>query len=93
MLTTMLSALIIATFSVHLGLTEEMSKIVAKILSCGRCLTFWLCLACELYCSVDIISAVAVSIIAAYLANWMGFVFILLNRLWEKLNRKLRQLP
>ena len=76
----------------HLGLSEAIADVVSKIAGCSKCLTFWLVLTVLILSGCNILIAVAVAIVMAYLSHWFGFVLILCNRLydrvWKSLQRK-----
>ena len=64
----------------HLGLAHAISEVVAKVLSCSQCLTFWSVLAALVYLSTDMITAVFFAIVMAYLSNWFGLLLLYLQR-------------
>lgn len=80
-----------ATIAVHLGLSVAIGKILTKILSCPKCLTFWssLCLLYLLNCNLVI--AVLLSLLGAYLSGWFALIIVKLNKkyeeLWQRLNK------
>lgn len=87
-----LAAAIVAILGQHLGLAEEMANIAAKVAKCPKCCTFWVVISALLYNGCDIITASALSMIMAYLSFWIGFILIVLQRLydivWKKLNKR-----
>lgn len=80
----MLSAVLI----VNLGLGEAIAEISEKILKCPTCLSFWGALAALLYDGTDIVIAVSLSILVAYLSNFVGIVLMMFNRLYSWLYGK-----
>ena len=92
MLITALITTFIAIMAHHLGLTEEIAKLIFKIAKCPKCTTFWLTLCVMLYCGEIVIVAVAIAILMAYLSNWCVFILIGAQRfydcLWRKLNKR-----
>jgi hypothetical protein len=82
---TMFSVVIAVCIGVHLGLFEAICEVASKIAVCYKCACFWGCIA-------DAITAVTLSIIAAYLSNWVGLLLVQLNKLydvlWERLNER-----
>lgn len=82
-----------ATLAVHLGLSVAISKIVVKVFSCPKCLTFWTSLFLLYFIiNCNIFVAVVLSILGAYAANWFALILIRLNQkydeLWQRLNDK-----
>jgi hypothetical protein len=81
-----------ATIAVHLGLSVAIGKIVTKILSCPKCLTFWSSLLLLYLFGCNIFVAVVLSLLSAYIANWFALLLIRLNQkyneLWQRLNDK-----
>lgn len=92
MFITALITTFIAIIAHHLGLTEEVAKLISKIAKCPKCTTFWLTLCVMLYCGEIVIVAVAIAILMAYLSNWCIFVLIGAQKfydwLWRKLNKR-----
>ncbi len=74
-----------ATTAVHMGLPQAVARIVSKVLSCHKCLTFWTTLVGLLLAGCQPKYAVLLSLLAAYVSNWYAIVLILLNRLYERL--------
>jgi uncharacterized membrane protein len=92
MIRIMLLAIVVASLSVHLGLSEAVGKVIYKIIRCPQCLSCWLTFAATMYYGADILFAMTLSLLAAFLSNWMIFLFIgltkLYNVLWERLNKE-----
>lgn len=87
----MFAAVIAACLGVHLGLFEAICKILSKIASCAKCSSFWLCVLALLSAGADIIAVVALSLIAAYLSNWVAIILVLLNDLYERVWQRIRK--
>lgn len=87
-----LTAAFAAILAQHLGLAEELAELVMKIAKCPKCTTFWATLAALIYSDCDVIAAVALSLLMAYLSFWAGFLLIgaqrLYDRLWKRINEK-----
>lgn len=78
-------AMVSAVLIVNLGLGEAIAQVSGKILQCPTCLTFWGALAALLYHGADIVVAVSLSILAAYLSNFAGIILMVLNKWYERL--------
>lgn len=91
MVWTAITVALIALIAQHLGLTEELAKIALKVSKCPKCTVFWLTLSVLILSGYDVIAAVALSLIMAYLSFWAGFLLIALQKLydwiWKKVNR------
>lgn len=76
----------------HLGLTEEAAKIIDKIAGCPKCCSFWLTLFVLLLSNCNLLVAIALSLVAAYLSYYFGLILMLFqkvyNWLWQKVNKK-----
>lgn len=87
-----LTAAFAALLAQHLGLAEELAGLVVKVAKCPKCTTFWITLAALVYSGCDVVAAVALSLLMAYLSFWTGFPLIgaqkLYDWLWQKINRK-----
>ncbi len=81
-------AMLSAVLIVNLGLGEAIADVSGKILKCPTCLSFWGALAALLYNGTDIVIAVSLSILVAYLSNFIGIVLMKLNRLYTWLYGK-----
>lgn len=78
-------AMLSAVLIVNLGLGEAIAEVSGKILKCSTCLSFWGALAALLYHGTEIVIAVSLSIIVAYLSNFVGIVLMILNKWYERL--------
>jgi hypothetical protein len=87
----MLIAVFVATLGVHLQLWSAITNITHKVAQCPKCSSFWLTLAVLLYQGCDIIAAIALSIVGAYIAHYVGLIFVALNKLYDKLWQKLNK--
>lgn len=87
-----LTAGIAAMLGQHLGIAEKLAELATEVAKCPKCSTFWVTLAVLLLYGGDFITAVALSLVMAYLSFWFGFLLIELQRiydwLWEKINKK-----
>lgn len=82
--------MVVATTAVHLGLPQEIAKVIMKICGCHKCSSFWLTLVIlSLYSPLWL--ALLLSFTAAYLSNWFALLLILLNKLYDRLWGKLRK--
>ena len=87
-----LSIMPVVTLVVHLGLTREIAKVLAKVLGCHKCLTFWLTVIVMYANSCNAYTIIPAAIGGAYLSEWFGLLLIKLNHkyleLWQRLNNK-----
>lgn len=87
-----LMAAIAAILMQHLGLAEELAEVVVKVSKCSKCCTFWLTLATLLYTGSNVVVAVTLSLLMAYLSFWVEFVLVKMQKLydllWERINKK-----
>lgn len=81
-------AMLSAVLIVNLGLGDAIAEVSGKILKCPTCLSFWGALAALLYNGTEIIIAVSLSILVAYLSNFVGIVLMMFNRLYTWLYGK-----
>lgn len=75
----------------HLGLSEAIANVIMKIAKCHRCCAFWLTLATLLYFGNEPFISLSLSILMAYLSNYLGLLLMLVNklylRLWQKIEK------
>ena len=83
-----LIVMIASLFAQHLGLTDAVSKVLTKILKCPRCLSFWAVLAVLLWLRCNLIIAIGLSILMAYLSVWTGLLLVLASKLYDRLWQK-----
>ena len=85
-------AAISAVLMQHLGLCEAIAEIIGKIAKCHICCCFWLTLAALLHSGCEIVAAISLSIVMAYLSNYFVIVLMLMQRiysvLWQKTSKK-----
>lgn len=82
--------MIAATLAQHTGLTEAVAKVAMRIARCGQCTAMWSTLAVLMLTGeADIIEAVGLAIVAGYGANWVGLVLMLMQKIFDKLWRKI----
>lgn len=88
----MITAVITACLGVHLDLFNAITSVLTKISSCAKCSSFWCSVVLLWYVGADVISIVSLSLLAAYISNWVGFILVIANKyytkLWEKLSQK-----
>ena len=81
-----------ATIAVHMGLPQAISGVIAKICECHKCMSFWITLAFLYLLGCNVLYAILLSLLMAYLSNWFAIVLILANkfynRIWQKAKRK-----
>ena len=70
----------VASLMHHIGLSEAIADVVSKIAGCSKCLTFWSVLAVLILSGCNILMAVAVAIVMAYLSHWFEIGIILCDR-------------
>jgi hypothetical protein len=75
----------------HLGLTEAISKVVSKVAKCHICCSFWSVLSVLLLLHYDLITTVLLSAIMAYFSNFMLFVLLGGQRLYNLIDKWLRK--
>lgn len=84
-------AMVCISLAHYLGLVTRIAEIAQEIAGCSMCSTFWgtLVLLCILGCPFMV--AVALSLSAAYLSNWLSLLYWWVSnkydRLWERLNK------
>lgn len=92
MLVVALVAAFVALLSQHLGLAQEIARIITKISRCSKCTTMWVTLGVLVLCGYEILAAAALSLIMAYLSYWFGLILIIFqaiyNKLWQRLQRR-----
>lgn len=78
----------------HLGFVEKSYNVVGEIARCPMCSVFWITLGVLWYNGIDIIEAIALSFIMAYLSNWVAigleYLSILYERVWQRSKRQMR---
>lgn len=79
----------------HLGFIDKAYNVAGEIARCPMCSVFWVTLGVLWYNGIDIIEAIALSFIMAYLSNWVAIGLELLSTLneivWQK-SRKIMRL-
>lgn len=93
MLWVALLTMVCATLAQHLGLTEKIAQIGSQILICPKCLPFWGSLAVLFLSGCEPLYAAGLSLFMAYVSNWMGFIYIGLNKIYSKLWQKVTKEP
>lgn len=79
---------------IQMGLSEAIQDflhIKVGVVSCPKCLTWWICLAALVGSDYGIIESVAASFIASYVATWLALVYdalaILYNYIYEQITQ------
>ena len=79
-----------ATLAVHLGLPQEVAKVITKICGCHKCMSFWLVLVVTVtLCPLWL--ALLLSLLAAYASNWFAMLLVWFNNLSDRLWQRLRK--
>lgn len=90
-------AMIIATLAHHMGLPEAIMKVASKIARCPKCLSFWVTFAVLILYNCDLIVAIALSVVVAYISYYIELIFDILhdiyNWIWERKQRWLKRKP
>lgn len=76
-----------AVLAVQMGLTEAIQtklSFKSQILSCPRCLTFWLVLAWLLVHDAPLILSIAASFICSYCALWLCLLYDAIATIYNK---------
>lgn len=80
-----LGVMLTAVLMVHIGLTDAMSKVIAKVLGCHQCLTFWAVLMVLVIIGAPLALTPMIAIVFAYLSNWVVVLLMLLQNIYHKL--------
>lgn len=79
---------------VQMGLADafqEAMRIRSRIVSCQKCLSFWVCLAWTIIHGYGLVVSVAVSFIASYCALWLSLLYdclaLIYNQLYEQITQ------
>lgn len=86
-----LIVMVLATLAHHLGLPEAIARIGLKIAQCPKCLSFWIALLVLVLVRCNVLIAIGLSLIVAYLSFWFGLVLGWLNRKYDKLWQRLQR--
>ena len=81
--------MIVATVATHLGLSQAIGTVVTKVCKCHKCLSFWLTLFGLIVAGCPVVIAALLSLLAAYVSNWLVLLLIKLNHLYELLWERL----
>ena len=76
----------------HLGFIDKAYNVAGEIARCPMCSVFWITLCVLWYNGVNIIEAVALSFIMAYLSNWVAVGLEFLSTLNEIVWRRSRKI-
>lgn len=86
-----LIAMMLATLAQHLGLPEAIARVVLKVAKCPKCLSFWIALFVLAILGCNIIVAIGLSLIVAYLSFWFGLLLGYLNRKYDELWQRIQK--
>ena len=86
-----LISMMVGTLIQHLGLSEAIVGVAAKIAKCHRCCSFWLTLAALIYFGYDPFISLTLSILMAYLSNYFGLFLLWMNKLYTKLWQRIEK--
>lgn len=81
--------MIVATLAVHMGLPQEIAKMITKVYSCHKCLSFWISLIAMAIVGCPLWLELLLSLFAAYVSNWFSLLLILLNKIYNKIWQRL----
>ena len=91
---------IACVLAIQMGLIGEIGKLIRyefRILSCPKCLTFWVSLSCHLLLHRPVIDSVAVSFLSSYAALWLCLLYdalaVAYNRGYEKITQETSDAP
>lgn len=85
-----LIAMLVAVLAQHLGLSEAVARIILKVAKCPKCLTFWCVLGAELVTQENLLVAIGLSLMCAYLVSWVGLLLVYLYKLYDRLWQRVR---
>lgn len=88
MLVIALTVMVCAVLAQHLGLSEAIAEVIGKVAKCPMCLTFWSVAATLWLHGEGIIVTVALSILAAYLSNYVGLILLMLQEVYLWLRKR-----
>ena len=83
---------LVSTMVNHLGLISAIEGVIRcrlPIVSCPKCLSFWLCLAYCLDAGSPVIASLAISLLCAWLALWVELGMALIDNLYLYLYEKI----
>ena len=83
--------MIVATLAVHMGLPQEIAKVITKVCGCHKCLSFWISLIAMAIVGCPLWLALLLSLLAAYVSNWFALLLILLNKIYNKIWQRINQ--
>lgn len=86
-----LMAMMLATLAQHLGLPESIARVGLKVAKCPKCLSFWIALFVLAILGCNIIVAIGLSLIVAYLSFWFGLLLGYLNRKYDELWQRIQK--
>ena len=75
----------------HLGLVEAIAVILRKVAGCVKCSTMWGTLVILICLSCDLLVAIVLSVLMAYLSYYWDMALAMLDQfykwLWERVNK------
>jgi hypothetical protein len=86
------SIVLVCVTANHLGLVKAMEEVVEQelpIINCPKCSSFWWSLVYTLYLTHDIITSLAISCLASYIALWLELLEGYIDTLYLKLYGKI----
>lgn len=76
----------------HLGLVAAIEGVLRRsvpIVNCPKCLTFWTVLFTTFFSGWNMVSALAVSFLAAYLSLWLNLLFAFIDQQFNRIYGKI----
>ncbi len=86
-----IAVMVSATIAIHLGLPQAIWSVFGKVCECHKCMSFWTILGTLVWLKCDIITAILLSFLMAYLSNWFGLLLVWLNRKYTQLWRNAKK--
>ena len=81
----------------HLGLVEAIAAVVKKVSGCVKCSTMWVTLIVLLFLSCNVLEAIVLSILMAYLSYYWELALLTIDKfyqwLWGKVNKARNWVP
>lgn len=76
----------------HLGFFDALLSILAKVLKCYKCCTFWVVSAILIYLYENILLSMVIAFAAAYLSHWIMLLFgelnIIYDTIWQEQEKR-----
>ena len=77
-----------ACLAQHLGLSQAIANTILKVAKCSKCLSFWCVLFALAVLGCNLVTALLLSVLMAYVSHYFNIVLIILNNLYEWLWQK-----